>query len=66
MRLELSDDEVKGLRDTLESVLRDLSYEIANTDSLEYRENLKRIRERLEHVHDRLVREPAPGAVEPV
>lgn len=38
---ELTDDEVKTLAEILESAVSDLGYEIANTDSMDYRNGLK-------------------------
>lgn len=40
-QLELSTEERTTLADVLESYLSDLSYEISNTDSLDYRNGLK-------------------------
>ena len=41
LQLELSSEEIATLRETLESVLSDLRYEINDTDSHDYREMLK-------------------------
>ena len=40
--LDLSTEEVGVLRETLESVLSDLRYEINNTDSHDYKETLRK------------------------
>jgi hypothetical protein len=42
VRLELSDEDAKILRDVVESCLSDLRMEIADTDSMDFRESLKR------------------------
>jgi len=42
VRLDLSDQEAATLKAVLESDLADLSFEISSTDSLDYREALKR------------------------
>ena len=42
VRLDLSKQEAVTLRTVIESDLADLSYEIASTDSFDYRESLKR------------------------
>ena len=39
--IELTEDEIKTLAEMLESAVSDLGYEIANTDSLDYRDGLK-------------------------
>lgn len=52
--LTLSDEDAELLRDVLDSVCRDLSYEIADTDSYEFRQDLKARRERLRGVLDEL------------
>ena len=39
--LELTEDEIKTLAEILESAVSDLGYEIANTDSMDYRDGLK-------------------------
>jgi hypothetical protein len=41
IHLELTDTEAAVLRETIQSVLKDLSYEIADTDSQDFREGLK-------------------------
>lgn len=40
-KIELSQEEEKILLETLQSYLSDLRYEIADTDSFDYRERLK-------------------------
>ena len=54
MRLELDASECETLADALRSYLGDLSVEIANTDTREYREGLKAEREILNRILDRL------------
>jgi hypothetical protein len=41
IQLELTPEEVVTLRETLESVVSDLRYEINNTDAHDYRADLK-------------------------
>lgn len=41
IQLELNDSEKQTLIEVLESYLSDLRYEIADTDSMDYREQLK-------------------------
>ncbi len=50
VRLELNQEERDVLRDTLESFLSDLRYEIANTDAQDYREQLKQRKAILERI----------------
>jgi len=50
LQLELSSEEIATLRETLESVLSDLRYEINDTDSHDYREMLKLKQSLLERV----------------
>jgi len=47
MEIHLTDDEAALLREVLDRTLRDLNYEIADTDRSDYREGL---RERREHL----------------
>lgn len=54
LQLDLSPDEATALRETLESVLSDLRYEINNTDSYDYRETLKTKQDHLERVLGKL------------
>jgi hypothetical protein len=55
-RLDLSSEEAYVLRETLESYLSDLRMEIADTDRLDYREQLKHRKTIL----DRIARGLAP------
>ena len=41
IELKLNEQEVKCLTDLLESALSDLGFEIADTDRMDFRENLK-------------------------
>ncbi|BCX88470.1 hypothetical protein MIN45_P0839 [Methylomarinovum tepidoasis] len=50
IQLDLSDKETKHLIETLESYLSDLRYEIADTDSADFRERLKEKKAALEKV----------------
>jgi hypothetical protein len=50
IRLELSDDDARILRDVVESCLSDLRMEIADTDSMDFREALKRREEFLKRL----------------
>lgn len=50
MDLALTDEEAELLREILDSVLRDLSYEIANTDNASYRSQLRSRRERIQAI----------------
>ena len=60
--LSLNDEQAAVLRDTLESDLSDLSVEIASTDRMEYRDEIKRERERLREILSQLEhRARAPG-----
>lgn len=54
--LDLDDQERRILYETLQSFLSDLSYQIANTDSQDFREQLKATR---------VVLEKIKGALEP-
>jgi len=54
VHLELTDEETVVLRDALESYLSDLRYEIANTDSQDFRNGLKRRKAVLRKVVDAL------------
>lgn len=54
IRLELRQEEAQALAAILESVLSDLSYEIANTDQQNFREQLKARRDALMSVHNAL------------
>ena len=57
-RLDLSPEEARMLRDVLESYLSDLRMEIAGTESVSFRENLKKTEAFLRDLLSRL-REPA-------
>jgi hypothetical protein len=50
IHLDLDDQEKEILDETLKSYLSDLSYEIADTDAQEYREQLKARRAVLEKI----------------
>jgi hypothetical protein len=52
--LHLTDDEREALIDTLQSVLKDLSYEIADTDSFDFREGIKAKRDLITKVVSQL------------
>jgi len=54
MELHLDDQELPVLRDLLQSALGDLSMEIANTDNAQFRARLRRERDLLKAVFDRL------------
>jgi LPS O-antigen subunit length determinant protein (WzzB/FepE family) len=54
IRIELTDAEAKTLQDVLDSYLSDLRMEIADTDSRDFRENLKARKKVLEDVIGRL------------
>jgi hypothetical protein len=54
MMLHLDDQELSVLRDLLQSALGDLSMEIANTDNASFRALLRRERDLLKAVFDRL------------
>ena len=55
--IELKPDEMQMLKEILTDDLSDLRMEIADTDSMDFRENLKRRREFLELLIERLGRE---------
>ena len=54
INLELNDQELLVLTETLQSFLSDLSYEISNTDLKDYREQLKARRLVLEKIKNAL------------
>ena len=54
MRLELNDEQVAELSALLGTAMKDLSYEIADTDERSFRDGLKRRREVLQGVLDEL------------
>lgn len=52
MDLHLTDEEIEELRRLLDSTLRDLSFELADTDSSIYRAQLREQRDRLKRILD--------------
>lgn len=52
--LDLNDEERAFLSEALQSYLSNLSYEIANTDRQDFREQLKAKRAALDKIHKRL------------
>ena len=54
MDLHLDDDKATALRDVLESALRDLSYEISNTDNSTFKDELRQRRDALKVIADQL------------
>jgi hypothetical protein len=59
MQIELSDDETQLLREILDSVVSDLSPEIADTDNPDYRRSLM---ERRSHIRLILAKLGVPAA----
>lgn len=59
-RLDLTDEEADVLREAIESTLKNLSYEIADTDAKDYRDGLKAKRDVLASLNQRLA--PDSGA----
>jgi hypothetical protein len=57
VQLELNDEEAADLASVLDDVIGDLSPEIADTDNVAYRADLKRRRD-----HLRAIRAQLPGA----
>ncbi len=57
--VELNEEEKLILAETLERSLKDLSYEIADTDDHDFRENLKNRREVIQRVHSALMNQNA-------
>jgi hypothetical protein len=57
-RIELSDEETTVLAEVLRSEVSDLSMEIADTDSLDFRERLKHKKSLLEGLARRLENAP--------
>ena len=53
-RIELADDARDALQGALESYLGDLRYEIGNTDSMDYRDDLKAKKMLLNGILDQL------------
>lgn len=54
MELELTRDETDVLSEALQIYLSELHHEIADTDKMDFRNELKRKRELLQSVYDRL------------
>ena len=54
MDLNLDADQATALRDVLEIALRDLSYEISNTDNSQMKDDLRKRRESLQAVAEKL------------
>jgi CBS domain-containing protein len=54
LRLSVREGDLAELRTLLDDALRDLSHEIADTDNAEFRDMLRRRRERLQRVRDAL------------
>ena len=54
VRIELTDEEAVTLREVLTSYLGDLRMEVANTDSMDFRESLKQTEVLLKALIDRL------------
>jgi CBS domain-containing protein len=54
LRLSIREGDLAELRTLLDDALRDLSHEIAGTDNAEFRDMLRRRRERLQRVKDAL------------
>ena len=57
IQLELSDQEKQILDETLQSYLSDLSYEIADTDLYDFREQLKAKRAILEKIKEAITKD---------
>lgn len=53
-KIDLSQDEINILLQTLEGYLSDLSMEISNTDSMDFRDRLKENRHTLQSVLEKL------------
>ncbi len=54
MTLELTPDQAGILRGILDAYLRDMSYEIANTETYEYRQQLKERRDKITAIFEAL------------
>jgi hypothetical protein len=54
MKLELSDDDARLLHEVLDTVVSDLSPEIADTDNPQFRRGLEQRRDRLKAILDSL------------
>ena len=50
MRIELTQDEMTTLREVLQEKVRELDTEINRTDSLRFKEELRDIERKLEHI----------------
>jgi hypothetical protein len=57
VQIELTSEEAETLRAVLESYLSDLRMEIADTDSMDFRENLKKTEVFLKDLLQRLTKE---------
>lgn len=55
IKLELTDSDATVLKEALEKALKDLSYEIADTDAKDFRDALKERRDALARVEQTLV-----------
>jgi predicted RNA binding protein with dsRBD fold (UPF0201 family) len=54
MQLELTTEDTEVLQEALDSVVRDLSLEIADTDNAEFRRGLQARRDRLQALLDQV------------
>jgi hypothetical protein len=54
IQLDLSTEDVEALRGTLESVLSELGYEINNTDSHDYKVDLRKKKDSLQKALEQL------------
>ena len=54
MDLHLDDDQATALRDVLKDAVRDLSYEISNTDNHHFKDDLKKRRDALQAITEKL------------
>ena len=59
--IDLTPPQVEMLREILTDYLSDLRMEIADTDSMDFREELKRRREFVQQLVERLGEKPAAG-----
>jgi hypothetical protein len=50
MRIDLSQDEAMSLREVLQEKVHELDIEINRTDSLRFKEELRQIERKLEHI----------------
>jgi hypothetical protein len=60
VQIELTEEEVTSLRRVVDAAVRDLSYEIANTDNARFRGELRQDRDVLRTVLDRLTASRTP------